>query len=47
MFEEYWRRLPDYQQLGAEGVDALEFKRLLFAFFPTYKTSPLPPAFDR
>lgn len=45
MFEEYWRRLPEYQ--GLSGVDGLEFKRLLFAFFPTYKSSPLPPGFDR
>jgi lycopene cyclase CruP len=46
MFEEYWRRLPEYQKLKG-GVDQLEFKRLLFAFFPTYKDSPLAPAFDR
>lgn len=47
MFEEYWARLPEYQGLGPGGVDALEFKRLLFAFFPTYKASPLAPTFDR
>lgn len=47
MFEEYWARLPEYQGLGEGGVDALEFKRLLFAFFPTFKSSPLAPAFDR
>lgn len=46
VFEEYWRRLPAYQGLG-QGIDQLEFKRLLFAFFPTYKSSPLTPAFDR
>jgi hypothetical protein len=47
MFEEYWRRLPQYQGLTEEAVEQLRFKRLLFAFFPTYKNSPLPPAFDR
>jgi hypothetical protein len=47
MFEDYWQRLPAYQGLGPEGVDGLDFRRLLFAFFPTYKASPLAPGFDR
>jgi lycopene cyclase CruP len=46
MFEEYWARLPEYQKLPG-GVKGLDFKRLLFAFFPTYKASPLEPGFDR
>lgn len=39
--------MPAYQGLPPGGADALEFKRLLFAFFPTYKSSPLAPGFDR
>ena len=50
MFEAYWRRLEAYQGAAAlppGGAEALDFKRLLFAFFPTYKASPLAPGFDR
>ncbi|CAN0288171.1 unnamed protein product, partial [Ectocarpus fasciculatus] len=28
-------------------IDDLEFQRVLFGFFPTYKRSPLPAEWDR
>jgi lycopene cyclase CruP len=37
-FEEYWRLLPDYQQVSLEQ---LQVKRALFGFFPCYRQSPL------
>jgi hypothetical protein len=46
LFEDYWRLMPEYQQLPG-GLQQLEFQRLLFGFFPTYKDSPLAPGFDR
>jgi lycopene cyclase CruP len=46
LFEDYWRLMPQYQQLPG-GLQQLEFQRLLFGFFPTYKDSPLAPGFDR
>eukprot|EP00903_Cladosiphon_okamuranus_P012374 g11597.t3 len=44
MMEDYWELLPRYQ--GVE-IDELEFQRVLFGFFPTYKRSPLPAQWDR
>lgn len=38
LFEEYWRLLPDYQQVTLEQ---LQVKRALFGFFPCYRQSPL------
>lgn len=36
--------MPLYQGVDLE---ALEVQRILFGFFPTYRASPLPAAFDR
>jgi len=59
VFEDYWRRLrtyqgvepdPDEQQQPATcggAFNAFKPKRALFAFFPTYRSSPLPSSFDR
>ncbi|CAM9560635.1 unnamed protein product, partial [Chrysoparadoxa australica] len=45
MLEDYWELMPKYQGVK---LDELEFKRVLFGFFPTYKTnSPLQPQFNR
>ena len=44
LFDEYFRLLPEYQ---GTALEALEFKRALFGFFPCYKSSPLPPTWDR
>ncbi|MGB3135688.1 MAG: FAD-binding oxidoreductase [Nodosilinea sp.] len=38
LFEEYWRLLPEYQQVS---LDALRVQRALFGFFPCYRQSPL------
>lgn len=38
LFEEYWRLLPEYQQVS---LDQLQVKRALFGFFPCYRQSPL------
>lgn len=37
-FEEYWRLLPEYQQVS---LDQLQLQRALFGFFPCYRQSPL------
>ncbi|PSB64620.1 FAD-dependent oxidoreductase [filamentous cyanobacterium CCP1] len=44
LFEDYWRLLPEYQQV--ELAD-LEIKRALFGFFPCYRQSPLRSSWDR
>lgn len=38
LFEDYWRLLPEYQQVSLEN---LTVKRALFGFFPCYRNSPL------
>lgn len=38
LFDDYWRLLPDYQQVALED---LQVKRALFGFFPCYRDSPL------
>ena len=42
--EEYWRLMPDYQGVRLEDLQPL---RILFGYFPTYRASPLAPAWDR
>ena len=44
LFDEYFRLLPEYQ---GTDLEALDVKRALFRFFPCYKSSPLPPTWDR
>ena len=36
--------IPQYQGVDLESI---QFKRVLFGFFPTYRDSPLKPGFDR
>lgn len=43
-FDEYFRLLPDYQNTE---LDALHFKRALFATFPSYRDSPLRSPWNR
>ena len=45
MLEEYYKRLPAYQ--GIESTDELTVVRTMFAFFPAWRDSPLPPIADR
>lgn len=44
LMEDYWDLMPEYQGVKLED---LEFQRVLFGFFPTYRDSPLPVRFDR
>jgi len=44
MLEDYWDLMPPYQGIKLEDVEIL---RVLFGLFPTYRSSPLPAAFDR
>jgi len=44
LFDEYFRLLPDYQQVS---ISALTFKRALFGLFPCYQASPLTPQWSR
>lgn len=46
LFEDYWVLMPEYQGLSG-GLDQLQFERLLFGVFPTFRESPLQPGFDR
>ena len=47
LMEDYWEQLPIYQPSIRDPETDLEFRRVLFAFFPTYKDSPLQPAWNR
>lgn len=38
MMEDYWRLMPQYQQVQ---LDKLQPLRILFGYFPTYRDSPL------
>lgn len=42
--DEYFRLLPEYQQVE---LSQLDFKRVLFGFFPAYKNSPLRVPWSR
>ena len=44
MLEDYWERMPAYQNVDLEDLDV---ERVLFGWFPTYRASPLQPGFDR
>lgn len=47
LFEDYWKLLPEYQTSIKNPEADLDIKRILFAYFPTYKDSPLKPEFSR
>lgn len=44
MLADYWQLMPQYQGVD---LDSLQVERILFGFFPTYRSSPLQPGFDR
>jgi hypothetical protein len=47
LMEDYWKLLPTYQE-SIENVETdLDLKRVLFAYFPTYRDSPLKPDYSR
>jgi flavin-dependent dehydrogenase len=45
ILDDYWNLMPKYQNLNS--LDDVEFKRMLFGYFPTYRNSPLKAQFDR
>jgi len=47
LMEDYWKLLPKYQKSITNPETDLDVKRVLFAYFPTYRESPLKPAWDR
>jgi flavin-dependent dehydrogenase len=44
IFDDYWELLPRYQGID---VDDLEFQRILYGVFPTYRSSPIQSPFHR
>lgn len=47
LMEDYWKLLPEYQPSIKNPETDLNFRRVLFAYFPTYRESPLKPQFNR
>jgi hypothetical protein len=47
LMEDYLDQLPVYQPDIQDPEKDLDFKRVLFAFFPTYRDSPLQPNWSR
>lgn len=47
LMEDYWKLLPMYQPSIKDPETDLDVKRVLFAYFPTYRDSPLQPQWSR
>jgi len=47
IMDDYWDLLPIYQPSISDPETDLDIKRVLFAYFPTYRDSPLQPAWSR
>lgn len=47
LMDDYWKLLPVYQPSIKNPETDLDFKRVLFAYFPTYTDSPLKPNWSR
>lgn len=47
LMDDYWKQLPIYQPTITNVETDLDVKRVLFAYFPTYKDSPLQPQWSR
>jgi 2-polyprenyl-6-methoxyphenol hydroxylase-like FAD-dependent oxidoreductase len=47
LMEDYWRLLPEYQPSITDPEKDLDIHRVLFAYFPTYRDSPLQPQWSR
>jgi len=47
LMEDYWKLLPEYQPSIQDPERDLDIKRILFAYFPTYRDAPLKPSFSR
>jgi hypothetical protein len=47
LMEDYWKLLPKYQPSIQDPEKDLDIRRILFAYFPTYRDAPLKPSFSR
>lgn len=47
LMEDYWKLLPEYQTSIKNPETDLDVKRVLFAYFPTFRDSPLKPMWSR
>ncbi|KAL9190502.1 hypothetical protein ACHAXT_000208 [Thalassiosira profunda] len=47
LMDDYWTQLPIYQPTITDVETDLDVKRVLFAYFPTYRDSPLQPQWSR
>lgn len=47
LMDDYWNMLPIYQPSIKDPETDLDVKRVLFAYFPTYRDSPLQPNWSR
>jgi flavin-dependent dehydrogenase len=47
LMEDYWKLLPEYQPSISNPEVDLDIHRVLFAYFPTYRDSPLQPQWSR
>ena len=47
LMDDYWDMLPIYQPSIKDPETDLDVKRVLFAYFPTYRDSPLQPNWSR
>jgi hypothetical protein len=47
LFEDYWKALLIYQPSIKNPETDLDIRRILFAYFPTYRDSPLKPQWSR
>ena len=47
LMEDYWKLLPTYQPSITDPEKDLDIHRVLFAYFPTYRDSPLKPLWSR
>lgn len=47
LMDDYWKLLPIYQPSISDPEKDLDVRRVLFAFFPTYRDSPLKPEWSR
>ena len=46
LMDDYWQLLPIYQPSITDVEEDLDVKRVLFAYFPTYRDSPLRPQWN-
>lgn len=47
LMDDYWEQLPIYQPSISDPETDLDVQRVLFAYFPTFKDSPLQPQWSR